>query len=161
MKTTFHISEKDYIRAVKLSAKHSIFIFVIIAFIVALFFLFLYGKERYELALMVGAALLGWGIICFHLLNPILWKRHYRKYKMLQEPITIELDQNDQLFLTIADSNTHIDFDKMLKWRQNKDFILIYLMPRLFYVIPKRLSETGFDIDRLIALLTKHLGKAT
>ena len=45
-----------------------------------------------------------------------------------------------------------------LQWRQNKQLILIYGMPILYYIVPKSIQREGFDIPLLIQRLTEHVG---
>jgi len=38
--------------------------------------------------------------------------------------------------------------------------VLIYTMPRLFHIVPATATAQGFDIERLKAELTRHVGPA-
>ena len=48
----------------------------------------------------------------------------------------------------------------MHRWRQDERYILVYLMPRLFHVVPRRVAEQGFDVAALEAALARHVGPA-
>jgi hypothetical protein len=49
----------------------------------------------------------------------------------------------------------------MLEWRQNDDYVLVYLMPRMYHIIPKSIEESRFDLKSLIAALGKKVGNET
>ncbi|MGJ7606903.1 YcxB family protein [Variovorax sp. LT1R20] len=49
----------------------------------------------------------------------------------------------------------------MLKWRQDDRFVLLYLMPRLFHVLPKSVASQGFDVAALVERLNRHVGPET
>ena len=51
-----------------------------------------------------------------------------------------------------------VKWDYLLKWRENRDIIIAYLAPRLYYLIPERVSEMGFDIVNFKQLLREKLG---
>jgi hypothetical protein len=45
-----------------------------------------------------------------------------------------------------------------IRWRANEKVVLVYVAPRLFYIIPTRLAEPGFPIEELKTLLARELG---
>ena len=57
-----------------------------------------------------------------------------------------------------ADSNGMIRWEKFLKWRQNDNYLLVYLMPRMYYIIPKSIEASGFDLAALTSALETNLG---
>jgi hypothetical protein len=46
----------------------------------------------------------------------------------------------------------------IFQWRQNNQFVLIYAMPRLFYLVPKSVAQQGFDISLLVQRLAEQVG---
>lgn len=160
MEAHFKITEKDYISAIQLSTQQERLIVHLI--IIALFSLahFFIVDVFYATPLLAAILfLIVGGILCHYVFFPFFWKRQYRKYKMIQEEITLRLE-NETITITSQDGQAQIDLSKMLKWKENSDYVLLYLMPRLFYIIPKRIEASGFDIHVLTDLLKKQLGKA-
>jgi YcxB-like protein len=92
-----------------------------------------------------------------YILSPWIARRHYRNYKAMQEEFTIEF-LHDGVRLSTADSVGHVKWTSILKWRHNDAYILIYPMPRIYYIVPKSLAADGFDIALLTAKLTEHVG---
>jgi hypothetical protein len=88
---------------------------------------------------------------------PSLARRHYRQYKGIQEPITAELTDAGIKFGN-ADGEAILPWSKVLLWRQNDQFILIYGMPVLYYIVPKSIAQEGFDLPLLVQRLAEHVG---
>lgn len=84
-------------------------------------------------------------------------RRHYRQYKGIQEPITLEL-MDAGLKFSSADSEGILQWSKVYQWRQNDRFILIYTMPIMFHIVPKLVARDGFDIPLLVQRLAEHVG---
>jgi hypothetical protein len=84
-------------------------------------------------------------------------RRHYRQYKGIQEPLTVELSEAGIKFASV-DGETNMLWSKILQWRQNDQFILIYGMPIMFHVVPKSIEREGFDVPLLVHRLAEHTG---
>ena len=160
MEARFKITEKDYVSAIQLSTRQGrliIYLIIIALFSLAHFFIV---DVFYATPLLAAILfLIACGILCHYVFFPFFWKRQYRKYKMIQDDITLRLE-NETITITSQDGQTQINLSKMFKWKENSDYVLLYLMPRLFYIIPKRIEASGFDIHELTGLLQKTLGKA-
>jgi len=162
MKAEYKITEDDYVKALKLYGKLTPKLIIIYAVaIIILVLLAIYGSQ----IIRGGAigALVGGSIAVFggrFVVAPLLARRHYRKYKAIQEPMAVEFNDDGLMFYS-TDAESKLKWNKILKWRQNSDYILVYLMPRLYHVIPKPLSNIGFKIDKLVALLEQNVGKET
>ena len=89
--------------------------------------------------------------------TPSRARRHYRQYKGIQEPITVELTEAGIKFSN-ADGEAILPWSKVFQWRQNDRFILIYGMPILYYIVPKWIEREGFDVPLLIQRLDEHVG---
>ena len=127
---------------------------------IALLILFAYFGSIVLRGAIVGG-LIGAGLVTMlarHLITPILTKRHYKNYKSIHDEFVISQNQGG---IEIASSNAKqfIPWSDIQKWRQNDEYILIFPMPRLYHIIPKRLSQEGFDIDMLVNKLTEKIGK--
>ncbi len=160
MEATFTITERDYVRAMVLFSKikrkaASIYLAIVVALALAAlilpfpFWLFAIGP-------LVGGIV---GGVLFHFgLTQFMAKRHYRKYKAIQEPIAIQL-KDEGVWFESADYSGVVKWEKIYRWRQNNNYLLIYPMPRLFHIIPKTVADSGFDLSSLIETLQTKVGK--
>jgi hypothetical protein len=89
--------------------------------------------------------------------GPRLSRQHYRQFKAIQEPITIEL-LDGRIRLSSPDGGSNMPWPKIFKWRQNEQFILIFKMPLLFHIVPKSIAREGFDIALLVRRLAEQVG---
>jgi hypothetical protein len=85
--------------------------------------------------------------IFIFILGPLRTRWHYRRYKLIQEPMTIEL----------LEEGVRLSWN-VVRWRQNERFILIYPMPAMFYIVPKAIAGNGFDVWLLVQRLTSQVG---
>ncbi|QNK67487.1 YcxB family protein [Variovorax sp. PAMC26660] len=158
----FRISEDDYAAAIKVSARPSrmrraLLIVMVVVLVLSALIGAAIGSRRlwpFTLAsLFCGAVVL---LLTFFL-APMLARRHYRKYKGMQEEFGAELLDNGLRIMSPHADGTVV-WANVLKWRQSDRFVLIYLMPRLFHVLPKSVAEQGFDLQGLIERLNRHVG---
>lgn len=160
MKATYRISEDDYVNAMKLFYKLSpILIAIFLAVTLVLIGLIVFGSPATQAGAIGGLA--GGAIVLVvgrYIISPIISRQHYRKYKAIHEEMTIEL-LDDGLRFFSKNGDGKLIWDNMLKWRQNDKYILIYPMPRLYYVLPKSIESNGFDVSLLTSQLAKHVGK--
>jgi hypothetical protein len=84
-------------------------------------------------------------------------RQHYRQYKGIWDPVTIELMDAGVNFSN-ADGSGTLPWSKVFQWRQNDRFIFIYTMPALFHIVPKSIAQEGFDIELLVQRLIAHVG---
>lgn len=160
MEAQFTISEGDYIRAMALYSRMTRKQLLLYAAMGGVFFLTAVFAQG---AIQGGAigGIIGLFIVLLvvrPIAIPLLAKRHYRKYKAIQQPFRLRLDAEGLNFST-ADGSNLIRWENILKWRQNKDYVLAYPMPRLYYVIPKHIQSQGFDLAGLLAALGERVGK--
>ncbi|MCU5783329.1 hypothetical protein MA04_02629 [Alcanivorax balearicus MACL04] len=160
METRYTISEDDYVRAAGLFARPTPRAKVVYALVLAvLVVLALFGPPVVRAGAMGG--LIGGGVtflLLRLLVAPWLSRRHYRSYKAIQEPTTMTLMDAGIRFE--AESGTAmVSWDKILKWRHNDRYILIYPMPRLYYIVPKAAAGPGFDPALLIEALSARVGR--
>jgi hypothetical protein len=160
MTATYHITEQDYVNGMRLHQRGTRSVKATYIILVAsLAFLTVFGPERVR-AMAIGGLVGGVAVmLLFQLLfMPMMARRHYRKYKAIQEPITIEL-KDEGVEFTTTDSHSVFKWDKILKWRQNEHYILIYPMPQIFFLITKTITNQSFDLAALTDNLTTHVGK--
>jgi hypothetical protein len=160
--TEYTITEQDYVAAMKLFYRLSlkvVLVYVILALILAIFAVagspVIQGAAVGTLAGALIVIVLGRLII-----SPMLARRHYRKYKAIQESIQIELKLEGVTFSTV-DGGGIVPWEKVHRWRQNDSYLLIFPMPRLYHIIPKSVSRSGFDVDGLVEKLIARVGPET
>ncbi len=162
MEATYKISEKDYVGAMKLYSKITPKIAAISGVVViALLIASIFGCGAIQAGAIGG--LIGGAVVALlgrYLVNPILARRHYRKYKAIQEPITISLKEEGVHFSS-PDGEVLLKWEQVLKWRQNDEYLLIYPMPRMFHIIPKSIAGSGFELSPIISSLQDRIGNET
>lgn len=161
MEAKFRISEKDYVDALKLYGKLTpkmMTIYLLVA--VALVLIAVFGNPLFRSGAIGGLA--GGAIVVIlgrYALTPMLARRHYRKYRAIHDEFTIRLD-DDGVCLESSNSKGILPWNDVLKWRENEDYLLIYLMPRLYHIVPKSIEQEGFDLALLTNCLYKNVGKS-
>jgi YcxB-like protein len=108
------------------------------------------------LAVVVAGGAIG-GAFGLFIHTPFRARRHYRQYKGIQEPITAELTDAGINF-SVPDGEANLPWSKVLQWRQNDQFVLIYPMPVLYYIVPKSIGREGFDVPLLVRRLAEQVG---
>ena len=166
MATEYKISEVDYVRAMKLFSIITPKIAAMYAAAIAV----LGVAAVFGPPVLKGGAiggLIGGGVVIILgrlIVNPFLARRHYRKYKAIQEPIYIQL-KDDGIEFSTADGKGLLRWEKIFKWRQNEDYVLIYPMPRLYHIVlkivPKTIKESGFDLLALTKTLEARVRNET
>ena len=159
--TTFTISEADYVAAQRLFVRPTalkrwmrvggVAVLIVIA-------LSLSGESAW----MVWGGL-GGGIASFVaaqvLLVPFMARRNYRSYKGIRSEMDLTLEA-DGVRYTTADANVLLRWEKILKWREDEAYLLLFHSPRLFNIVPKALGQRGFDVAALQLRLESNVGPA-
>lgn len=159
MEATYTITEEDYLGAMRLYQRitpaHAALYALTAAVLLGLAFLGPVAIRGWVLAILGGAAA---AVVLGRLfLTPWVAKRNFVKYKAMQTPVTLQLRDEGVHFRT-ADGTGLVTWDKVLKWRRNDRYLLIYLMPRLYHILPARVADSGFDLARLCAVLEARVG---
>lgn len=161
MQVQYRISENDYVNTMKLSVGNRMQKLSIVCLLttVPLIFIAYYTRSPLrEGAIMALIACFAAGMMVAYIL-PLIARRDYRKYKAIQGILTVEL-LDHELRIGAETGETRLAWDKILKWRHNEHYILIFLMPRLFYVVPKSVESSGFNVSMLIDKLSQQVGPA-
>jgi len=166
MATEYRISVDDYIQAGLLNGEMTarskrIHLYIDIALVVlgALAFYFEQG--------IIGGALIGAAVggnllpyILRNYVSPWLLKRHYDKYPQMKKPVEITLDELG-IRMESEDGSGILKWQDINRWRENKLLILVYLAPKIYHLIPKRIVNDGFPLQKLEEKLLDHVGVAT
>lgn len=161
MKAKYRISETDYVNALKLYATLTpklIATYLFVASSLALAAIF--GSSLFQAAAIGG--LIGGGLVAIvgrYLIAPILARRHYRKYKAIQDEFAVSVN-DDGVCIESSNAKGLLPWGDILKWRANEEFLLLYVMPKLYHIVPKSIAQQGFDIALLVNLLNKNVGKS-
>ena len=162
MEATFSITERDYVRAMMLFYRPRFLAAAAYAFIAIAFGLFaIFGPPRWDQLAIIG--LVGGvasGLLTHFVVYPFFAKRHYRKYKGIHERFIIQL-KDEGVWFESPDASGLTRWENIYRWRQNNNYLLIYLMPRLYQIIPKAVADSGFDLSLLIETLQSRVGKET
>lgn len=158
MLVSYRISQEDYVNAMRL---HDRLMprpaLIVVAIVAGMAIVATYGPVWLQPA-SVGALC---GLLVVMLFNwgasPLIARRRYRLYKAIHEEFGILLRDHDFLLWTSRTEVT-VSWAKVRGWRENSDYVLVYVMPRLFYIVPKSLRKKGFDIETLTRRLREHVG---
>lgn len=162
MKTPYRISEDDYVDAMRLFNRFTPRTFALcLTAALALGILAMAGPPLVRAGAIGGlAGGLIVPVVGRYLVSPLLSRRHYRKYKAIQEAFTVELLDEGVRFAS-PHGESLLPWATMLKWRQDEHYVLIYLMPRMYHILPKSVASGGFDVPLLVERLTHHVGPPT
>jgi hypothetical protein len=166
MPVPFTISEQDYVKSAQLNGeltkKAKIFHLIIDTL------LFLAGvSSLLNGNIILGSAFIGVAIGAVTLpyllkffIIPFILKRHYKKYRQMQKQMNVELAADGLSFQTETGSAL-LTWPDIHAWRENNEYIIIYIAPKIYHVLPVRISENGFPISELKSALLSNVGIAT
>ena len=150
MEVRFTITEEEYVNANKLFtelSKRTLFIYGIsCAALAAIAFI----AESPVLKIAAISGIVGGviGDLCVRrVYAPIQTKKQYREYKATQEPISMS-KQDGGLVFESAVGNANIEWYRIVKWRENKELILIYQARQIYHIVPKRIGKLANEISK-------------
>jgi hypothetical protein len=88
---------------------------------------------------------------------PYQTRKQYKSYKAAQEPTTVRSSE-DGLYFTASIGDAKINWDRILKWREDSNFVLIYQAPQIYHIIPKRVGAFAIEVSKL---LSRNVGSAS
>lgn len=163
MTSTFQITEKDYINCSLLNGemshkskmRHLAFDSLLI---ISGLFAWYFGKSIWA-AGFIGAAIGGslLPMLLRRVVAPPLLRRHYKKYRKIHKPLSAEVSDLGITFSSNDAAGT-LKWEDIYGWRENTEYLLVYVAPKLYHIIPKRISNDGFDLEKLRNLLERHIG---
>lgn len=162
VRATYTISELDFLAASRLNEtpplRLILMLAVVLAALFAVYWVDYYGFGDLALGSLIGV-LLSYAFLHF-VGSPYKSKKFYRGFKALHEPFTAQLLPTGVEIASSHGSNLLLWKD-IKDWKQNKDYLLLYPKPDVFYVLPKKISEQGFDGRALVQALELYVGKAS
>lgn len=163
MRNTCLISEDEYVRANKLftrlSRRQKVYYALASAVLLGLVVFAKSNILQFEAFFVLVGGVLG-HLVMRHGIAPWQTRRQYRVYRAAQEPFDIELE-GEGLRFSGPNNDSLLKWGHLMRWRENQEFVLVYQNPRLYHIVPKRLSSDGFDIEALISNLERGVGNAT
>lgn len=159
MRIDYQISEDDYVYAMRLASRYFRRLAFRLAIIsIPLILAAVFGPYYFRYAVAGGLAG-GIGIsIIQYILLPYITRRHYRKYKALHNTqITAELNEEGVKF-TKANDVSLTRWEYILKWQQNDRYILLFISPKIYQIIPK-VNASPEIVNAFIRELNQRVGK--
>ena len=92
---------------------------------------------------------------CFGLLTNYRLRRNFRQYPAMQEQQTASV-QEDAVLMHSRLGESRLPWTMLVQWSENEQFMLLYLQPRLYFIVPKRADTDGQFTDALRTQLTAH-----
>ena len=146
MQTNFIIEKDEYLEGLRLGSKSPfifripIYLFIILHFFLALITLYLtlFTSSNYIELLLVSSFIL----LFVALYRPIIQKRQFNKY--YESAIDIGLDTTititeTRFELVTGSSSAKRDWEQIKGWKENEDYLLLYVSDRTFHIIPKKI----------------------
>ncbi|WP_399696639.1 YcxB family protein [Xenophilus sp.] len=159
MSHSFLITEDDYLAAMQLHARPRGWQWAFIAALALLCVLaLLFMRSPWREAGLGGLiGLAAMMLLTRFVIGPLVWRRHYRRYPAIRQPMEIEL-LDTGLRLQSPSGESRLAWEQMVKWRENDRLVLVYVSPVLFHLLPRHALPAGFDVQALRDALAKHLG---
>lgn len=157
----FLIAEDDYLAAMRLHARlrgeRRVFIGLLaLLCVVAL----LTARSPWREAGIGGLIGLAAVLLLTHfVIGPLVWRRHYRRYPAIQQPMEVEL-LDTGLHVRSPSGESRLTWAQIVRWREDERFVLVYISPVLFHIVPRHAPSAEFDVEALRAALSRQLGPA-
>lgn len=162
IKARYTLSERDFLAASRLNETLPFRLLMLFAAILigllAVYLSDYYGFGQLALGALIG--LIASYLFLYFVGSPYKAKKFYRGFKALHDNFTVELLPTG-LEISSSYGSNQLLWKDIKDWKQNKDFLLVYPKPDVFYVLPKKISEQGFDGKALVQALEMYVGKAS
>lgn len=162
VKASYTISERDFLAASRLNETPPIRLLALFA-VILIGLLAVYLTDYYGFGQLAQGALIGLilSYLFLHFVgSPYKAKKFYRGFKALHGNFTVELLPTG-LEISSTHGSNQLLWKDIKDWKQNREFLLVYPKPDVFYVLPKKISEQGFDGRALVQALEMYVGKAS
>lgn len=155
----YRITEDDYVKAASLGAratKRQLVNFGGAALMLALVIVF--GPAKWKIIGLFG--LIGGAVgycAALFLVTPWNARKNYRKLNFGQHPLKLRFT-GEEFAVESEGKAAQAKWEELPRWRENNDIILLYLAPRMYYLIPKRVARAGLDVEQIGRLLREKVG---
>lgn len=166
MAVEFQITSNDYTSAGMLNGQVPPMFkkihYVVDALLIILSVAALYFEYYSKFVGLIGAVFLG------HLF-PLIYRQvfakrqimnHYKKYKLIQQMTSVSIVEKG-ILIKAEFGQFLIEWKYIHSWKENDALLLVYIAPNLYYILPKRISEIGFPMEKLKERLIECVGNAT
>lgn len=149
------VTEDDLVEALRHHWRPSRAMFSLQLFIGTFVILMMFFGPTEMIQLLALACVLTF-FLTRRVIGPWIQRNTYRKSPILQEPLKLSFD--DEGFSLEGESGqSTIVWDRFLKWKDSDTYVLLYISPRQYYIVPKRLRDEDFDVDTLVSLLQENV----
>ena len=92
------------------------------------------------------------------LINEPWARRNYRKYPAIHAEQTLRLKEDGSgVLLSSSLGETNLTWPLVTRWLEDENYLLMYLQPRLFFIVPKRADPQNQVIEPLRKQLAEHV----
>ena len=158
---TYLISEADYIAAQRVHMRSPRGWTKVIWPLVAILGLFFLIVGIHQKSWTLGILGIFYGTVKWwttKLINEPLARRNYRKYPAMHAEQTLRLKEDGSgVFLSSSLGETNLVWPLVTRWLEDENYLLMYLQPHLFFVVPKRADPQNEVIGPLAKLLAEHV----
>ncbi len=98
-------------------------------------------------------------VVFFAVIIPFKAKRTFRQYKVMSEPVTMEVLEGG-LFFKRTNGEGLVPWSHIVKWKNNKKLAILYPAGNLFYMVPNHFFAGPVEFEAFVATLKERLGKA-
>ncbi len=154
----YRISEDDYVEAFRIHNRMTPrrVLLIVVALLLELAAVIVSKDMRIPVViLLIGGTLTV--LLVRLLVAPWLHRRNYRRYRLIQQPQTLEL-REEGLFFTRENGVALLAWGDILGWEQGERMLLVFIAPRLFNMIPRTIAAQGFPLQALEDELRLRVG---
>ncbi len=154
MTVTGQLKEVDYVAAQFLHLRPKRVFAVIGLFLLCLVvWAMVFAQSYWFLLVLIYLA------VFFAFIIPFKAKRNFRQYKVLSEPLTMEV-REDGLFFKRTNGEGLVPWSHIVKWKNNKKLAILYPARNLFYMVPNHFFASPVEFQEFVDTLKERLGKA-
>ncbi|MDR0214216.1 MAG: YcxB family protein [Comamonas sp.] len=159
---TYHISEEQYVAAlrlhVQLRPRWTRWLRYLMAILGVLILVTSLLLKTYWLA-VGGAIYVLVATSSFQMYVRPMAQRAYRRYPAMHQAQTLELNDGE-LTMRSSQGESRVPWNFLIQWAENAEFMLLYLQPNLYYIVPKVADPDQAALGELRSQLQAHVGPA-
>ena len=159
MEVKYRISEEDYVNSVKLFGELSqLTIIIYIAGFISLAIMTIFASPIFQGG-AIGGLMAGLVVYLYGLYrtSSASSRRRYRSSRVAREEIILNLDEYGLRYESL-NIDYKLVWNDIFRWRYNDSYVLIYLTPRIYFIVPRALTSQSFDVAQLMGSLNNNVG---